>query len=156
MSTLREIERKYWQDYLSTLAEEERPVQPRVVAFHAGNREITDGLLDLYLAGKKTAGSSIVEDFISAGDPLPEVGNYWIFLDSKDQPRLILRTEKITVHKFYDVPAEVAVAEGEDDLSIESWRRVHENLYGPFLKGWGVNSLAEATVITEFFKIVHR
>ncbi len=156
MSNLREIETKYWQSYLSTLAEEDRPLRPRVVAFHAGGRAITDSLLQLYLAGKKSAGSSIVEDFLSAGDPLPEVGNYWILLDSRDQPSLILRTERVVVHQFNDVPPEVAVAEGEGDLSIEYWRRAHRELYEASLKDWGVNSIDEATVITEFFRIVFK
>ena len=60
LSKLREIEIQYWQNYLSNLPQGERPFQPHVVASYAGNQEITDGLLHLYLTKKKTAGSSIV------------------------------------------------------------------------------------------------
>ena len=156
MSNLQDIESKYWQRYLSTLAEKDRPLQPRVVASHAGTREITDNLLNLYLTGKKTAGSSVVEDFLSTGAPLPEVGDYWILLDSSDQPRMILRTEKVVVHKFNDVPVEIAVAEGEGDLSLEYWRQAHNQIYSPYLERWGVKSIERATIITEFFRIVFK
>ena len=47
----------------------ERPRSANIEAAFAGNRGFTDELLALYLAGKKHAGSSIVEDFLTAGDP---------------------------------------------------------------------------------------
>ena len=109
----------YWEPYLATLPAADRPRNPVVTASFAGNAEITDGLLELYLSGKKHAGSSIVEDFLSAGDPLPAVGNYWIFLDSTETPRLILLTERTVLNKFFEVPKEIAIAEGEGDLSLE-------------------------------------
>ena len=156
MKPLKPNEQKYWQNYLDSLKPEERPQAPWVEAAFAGNRSITDGLIELYFAGKKTAGSSIVEDFLTAKDPLPKVGNYWIYLDSKDQPRCILRTEKVVFHKFKDVPVEIAIAEGEGDLSLEYWRRVHTEIYSPHLASWGISDINEATVVTEFFKMVYR
>lgn len=141
---------------MQSLPEAAWPKNAFVTASFAGTPEITDELLHLYLIGKKSAGSSIVEDFVSAGDPLPKVGNYWIFLNSKDIPSCILRTEKVVTNKFYEVPSEIAVAEGEGDLSLEYWRKVHSELYSPYLASWGVARLEDATVITEFFKIVYR
>jgi len=60
------------------------------------------------------------------------------------------------MNKFKDVPFEIALAEGEGDLSLDYWRRVHTEIYLPHLAGWGISSLDDATVITEFFKIVNR
>jgi uncharacterized protein YhfF len=156
MKPLKPIEQKYWQNYLDSLTPEERPQQPHVEAGFAGSPSLTDDLLQLYLAGKKTAGSSIAEDFMTTGDPLPEVGNYWIYLDSKGEPRCILRTEKVVFHKFKDVPVEIAIAEGEGDLSLEYWRRVHSELYTPHLSSWGISKMDDATVVTEYFEIVYK
>ncbi len=156
MQHLKQPELKFWQEYLNSLDNSMRPINPTVSAGYAGSPEITDELLALYLSGKKNAGSSILEDFLSCGDPVPKVGDYWIFLDSKANPRIILLTEKVVLHKFYDVPKEIAIAEGEGDLSIEYWREVHADLYQPQLENWGVKNLDEATVITEFFSIVYR
>lgn len=154
--SLKPAEREYWDLYVSGLPEGERPSAPFVTASYAGTPEITDGLLELYLAGKKTAGSSLVEDFLTAGDPLPAVGNYWIYLNSAGLPSCILRTERIETHNFQEVPARIAMAEGEGDLSLEYWRRVHEELYRPFFKTWGLERIEDATVVTEFFRIVFR
>lgn len=158
MSTehLKHAEKIFWKKYLSSLSDLEQPKNPFITASFAGNREVTDKLLSLYLNGKKSAGSSIVEDFLIAGDPLPKVGNYWIFLNSKDEPSCILRTERIMVHKFKDIPLEIAHAEGEGDLSLNYWRQVHTELYSPFLAQWGIKNIEEATVITEFFQIVFK
>ncbi len=156
MNSLKSQELAYWEGYLLTIAEELRPQDPFVSDGYAGTPEITDGLLELYLSGKKTAGSSILEDFLSAGDPPPRVGNYWIYLNSRHQPSCILRTERIEIHPFKDIPAEIATAEGEGDLSLDYWKKVHSELYSPFLQSWGVKHIDDATVVTEFFKIVHR
>lgn len=156
MISLKPQEKLYWENYLQNLPANQRPNDAFVSAGYAGTPEITDELLGLYLSGKKTAGSSILEDFLSAGDPPPKVGNYWIYLNSLGAPSCILRTERIVKHKFRDVPPEIAIAEGEGDLSVEYWKRVHSELYLPHIKQWGLEDLNDATVITEFFKIVCR
>jgi 5-formyltetrahydrofolate cyclo-ligase len=127
-----------------------------VEASFAGGRGITDSLIQLYLGGKKWAGSSIVQDFESAGDPLPRVGNYWIVLDSAERPRLLLKTVRVEIHAFEEITAEIARAEGEGDLSVEHWKKSHGEHYAPHLAGWGVSRLSDARVITEFFEILAR
>ncbi len=151
---LKPTELAFWQRYVDSAGGKEEFEDAFVSSGYAGNPQITDELLALYLSGKKTAGSSLVEDFLSAGDPLPQVGSFWIYLNGKGEPSCILKTEKIVIHKFKDVPASIAAAEGEGDLSIGYWRKVHTELYTPFLKAWGISDLNDATVITEFFKIV--
>ncbi len=156
MNLLKPHELAYWEKYLQTLPKEQRPQDAFVTTGYAGTPEITDQLLELYLSGKKVAGSSIVEDFLSAGDPPPKVGNYWILLNSQAQPGCILRTEKTVINKFKEVPIEIAIAEGEGDLTLEYWKRVHLELYSPFLESWGIDDIDKASVITEFFKIVYQ
>lgn len=156
MNSLTEAQLAYWQQYLSTLPAAQRPTSPCVSAGYAGTPEMTDDLLELYLSGRKTAGSSVIEDFLSAGDPVPCVGNYWIYLSSAGLPCCILQTEKTVTHKFKDVPAEIALAEGEGDLSLHYWRKVHSELYSPHLSEWGISHIDNATIVTEYFKIVYK
>ena len=152
---LKPIEKEFWNEYIKQnsieLAE-----NVFVEANPAGSLEITDDLIDLYLAGKKSAGSSLVEDFETCGDPLPKVGNFWILLNSKEEPVMILKTVRIEINKFKDIPVRIAIAEGEGDSSLAYWKEVHSRLYSPYLKQWGVDDINEAHVITEFFEIVHR
>ncbi|HEX4925363.1 MAG TPA: ASCH domain-containing protein [Bdellovibrionales bacterium] len=156
MKPLREHERAYWERYLASLAPGERQALAHVEASYAGNREITDSLLALYLSGRKFAGSSVLEDFRTAGDPLPAAGNHWILLNSRDEPGALLRTVRVEQHKFMDVPEAIAIAEGEGDLSLEYWRRVHRAFYEPHLPKWGLAQIEDATIVTEFFELVWR
>jgi len=152
---LKPEELAFWQKYADSIGGKESLRDAVVSVGYAGNPQITDELLGLFRSGKKTAGSSLVEDFLSAGDPLPQAGNYWICLDSDGKPKCILQTHEIVTNKFKDIPAAIAEAEGEGDLSVEYWKRIHADLYATFLKAWGVLDLDEATVITEFFTIVY-
>ncbi len=154
MNRLKPKEQGFWNEYLLALPESQRPENPFVEASYAGNQNITDKLILLYLAGKKTAGSSLVEDLQHAGNPLPKTGNYWIILDSSGEPKCLAKTLKTAVYKFKDVPEEIAIAEGEGDLSLAYWRNVHSQLYAPHLQEWGIKSIENATVITEFFEVL--
>ena len=121
-----------------------------------GNSEIADGLVQLYLVGHKIAGSSLLADFVAAGDQLPSIGKFWIVLDSTGEARCIVRTDRVDQTKFKDVGMEVAIAEGEGDLSLAYWRKAHAEFFQPFLQSWGVNDLEEAIVVTEFFRVVYK
>ncbi|GAD89904.1 hypothetical protein VHA01S_029_00370 [Vibrio halioticoli NBRC 102217] len=151
---LTEMEVKYWNEYLNSLPESDVLTDYCVEANPAGNLEITDALISLYLSGKKTAGSSLVEDFEITGDPLPKVGNYWIVLDGKNKPKLILKTVNVEIHKFKSVPEYVAIAEGEGDSSLEYWRKVHIEFFSPYLASWNIENIDESHIITEFFEVV--
>ena len=137
VKTLKPIELAFWNDYLKRTSPSRRVRTPFIEAAFAGNRKVTDRLIRLYLRGRKIAGSSLVRDFKAAGDPLPRVGNYWIILDSKERPRCLVRTIRIEINRFANIPKRVVLAEGEGDLSIEHWKRVHRNAYSRFLRKWG-------------------
>lgn len=153
---LKTNEKQYWQTYLDQLQPSADLEEPIVTAGYAGSPEISDRLLMLYLDGTKTAGSSLLEDFVATNDETPRVGNHWICLASGGEPRCILRTIRVETHNFRDVPEEIAVAEGEGDLSVEYWKRVHAERYAPHLQEWGLLKIGDATVVTEFFQVVFR
>ena len=149
-------EKQFWQKFTATLPAQEQPENPNITASIAGNDEIADQLLGLYLAGKKTAGSGLVRDYQSCGDELPKVGQYWIILNENKEPKCIVKTIRVVQHRFDQVPEEVAIAEGEGDLSLEYWRKGHTEFFTPFLKDWGAPDLNKEMVITEFFKVVYK
>lgn len=101
MKKLKPLERSFWKNFLVSIPAKDRPKKPLVAAAYAGGRKGTDALIHLYRAGKKTAGSGLVADYGTAGDPLPKAGDYWILFDSRDRPQFLLktiRTEVITEH----------------------------------------------------------
>ncbi|MGM0422913.1 MAG: ASCH domain-containing protein [Pseudomonadota bacterium] len=151
---LKSKELDYWHAYVESL--DTKPEDPVVEAGIAGNKEIADQLLDLFLKGQKTAASSLVTDFELSGDPLPKIGKYWIILDSKNTPKCIVKTTKIEFHQFSQVPETIAIAEGEGDLSMDYWRKAHITFFTPFLKDWGITDLDTETVVTEFYEMVFK
>ena len=130
------------------------PISPVVHAAVAGNLEIADQLLALYLNGKKTAGSSLEKDYVVTGDAFPKIGNYWIILDSQNNPRCIVKTVRVESYQFDQVPEEVAIAEGEGDLSLNYWRQAHISFFTPYFKDWGVSDIDKETLIVEFIEVV--
>jgi len=151
---LNEKEKSYWNSYLELTSLDEETI--KVEASIAGNEEIADQLLDLYLTGKKSAGSGLEKDYLLSGDELPSVGNHWIILDSQKNPRCIVKTIKVEVHQFDQVPEMVAIAEGEGDLSLNFWREAHVNFFTPYLEEWGISDLNKENIVTEFFEVVFK
>ena len=154
LAAMNEDARRFWNAFIETLSENEKPHSPSVSAAYAGTVDITDELIALYLAGKKTAGSSLVDDFRSSGDPLPKLGDFWIMLDRFGHPKCIAKTVQVEINKFKDVPDRIAAAEGEGDLSLNYWRNSHKKFFAPHLSSWGISNLDDAEVVTEHFEVV--
>lgn len=150
---LKGIEFDFWESYLNTL--DFKPMSPMVTSGMAGNAKLADELLELYLKGNKTAGSGLLRAYLIEDEDIPIVGNYWIILDSKSNPRCIVQTVRVEINRFDEVPESVAIAEGEGDLSISYWRKVHREFFIPFLKTWGISNLDEELVVTEHFKLLY-
>lgn len=101
---------------------------PEAWAFGA-TPEHADGLLELVLAGVKTATSSSLWDFEHTGEPVPEVGELSLILDGRGSPRALLETTSIEVVPFNEVTEVHATAEGEHDRTLASWRAIHERFW---------------------------
>lgn len=152
MSFNKEIQ-EYWDQFETTLKDFDHSTH--IEASIAGDVKIADKLLSLFISGKKTAGSSLVKDYKLSNDDLPKVGNYWIVLDSKEKPRVILKTIKVNFFIFKDINSSTAKAEGEGDLSPEYWTKAHTKFFTPYLEDWDITDLSKEEVVTEFFEIVY-
>lgn len=116
---------------------------------------LADELLALVLDGSKTGTSSSVAELEAAGEPLPRPGDLSIILDGSGDPRALIRTTQVDVVPFDAVDAEFARLEGEDDLSLESWREGHERYFRRVLATWGVEFSADLPVVLERFELLH-
>jgi len=88
--------------------------------------EMADRLLGLVLAGTKTATTS------SCSDPAAthgEVGKRWTVLDGQGRARAVIETTELTVCRFDEVTEAHARFEGEGDMSLEYWRKVHKDFF---------------------------
>lgn len=103
-------------------------LMPPAWAFGA-TPEQADDLLALVLDGTKTATAGALWDYEAEQEELPEVGALSIVLDGQGRPRALIETTAVAVVPFAEVDAEHAHAEGEDDRSLASWRRIHEEFF---------------------------
>lgn len=152
LMNLNEKEQAFWNEYLESL--DEKPFRPYVSANIAGNEKIANGLLELFLCGKKNAASGLAKDYQARDEKAPEEGDYWIILDQDKTPRAIVKTVRIEYHLFKEVTEEIAVAEGEGDLSLKTWQDLHREFFTPYLEELKIADLNNAMVVTEFFELV--
>lgn len=128
-------------------------VPPPAWAF-GDNPRIADELLELVLEGVKTATSSLVWEYEDAGEPEPQVGELSILLDGERQPRALIRTTSVETVAFDAVDEETAVAEGEDDRTLESWRAEHEAYFRRNLPE-GREFARDMPVLVERFELLY-
>jgi uncharacterized protein YhfF len=83
--------------------------------------ELMDELLELALAGKKTATCWAA----SEGDKGAAVGKRWIVKDGQERRRAVLETVELIRRRFGEVDASFAYDEGEDDRTLAGWRTAH-------------------------------
>lgn len=91
------------------------------------NPRLADELLDLVLAGKKTATCTTPDDPL-----LPDTrpGARWIVLDGRGEPACVIETVEITTRRYNAVDAAFAFDEGEGDRSLAYWRQAHRDYFG--------------------------
>ena len=71
-------------------------------------------------------------------------------------PRCIVKTIRVELHIFADVTEEIAIAEGEGDLSLSYWREAHTSFFKQYLNEWSISDLNKELVVTEFYELVFK
>lgn len=123
---------------------------PQVWAF-GDSPELADELLDLVLAGDKTATTSAVASY-GPDELLPAEGDLSVLLDGRGTPRALIKTTTVVRTRFLDVTEAFASAEGEGDRTLASWRSGHEAY---FQRELGDRYAANPEVLCETFVVLH-
>jgi uncharacterized protein YhfF len=88
------------------------------------SQALADELGGLVISGRKTATCA------TPSDPnLSRPGDRWIVLDGAGRPTCVIETVEITMRRYDEVDAAFAYDEGEDDRSLDAWRRAHRNYF---------------------------
>jgi uncharacterized protein YhfF len=85
---------------------------------------LAEELARLVLSGKKTATC-----WAAVEGPLSHVGERMAMLDGGGRPRAVIETVELTRRRYDEVDAAFAYDEGQDDRTLESWRRAHRNYF---------------------------
>lgn len=102
---------------------------PGAVAWPFGDSpEMADELAELVIKGLKTATCGSLSSF-KHQDESPTIGGYSIILNSKGEPVCVTRVISMRIIRYCDVDQDLARKEGEGDLSLGYWMRVHRDYF---------------------------
>jgi len=116
---------RYWRQFLDSLPESERPYA-YYEAFQFGlSKESARQISPLVLQGIKTATGSLLWVYKAEGKLIPNAVDYSIVTYGDDDPVCIIQTWEIRFIPYDEVDEQFAYHGGEEDRSLESWRRMY-------------------------------
>lgn len=145
----------YWQQYLKTLSSGTDVHHTYMVEQFGDTPKLADELGQLVLNGTKTATCSTLWEWEVEQSPLPTVGLTTIVMDGSETPMCIIETTEINICPFNQVDAQFAYDEGEDDRTLESWRREHWKYFLRTLPIIGKEPTLEMPLVCERFQLLY-
>ena len=101
-------------------------------------------LIELILSGKKTATTSLLSDNIS------KIGDESIIMYDDNTDACMIRTTDVIVTEFKNINKDLAYLEGEENRSLEYYKKVHNE----FFKQIDPNFNDNTKVIFEIFEVI--
>ena len=126
-------------------------------AFAFGDSEhMAKELNALVLSGVKRATASLAWRYEHDPVPRPKVGDLSIVTSWSKQPLCIIETTAVEVVPFNEVTEDFARTEGEDDGTLESWRRNHTKFFAGECSRIGRTPTESMLVVCERFRVVYQ
>ncbi len=131
------------------------PDLPYHASTFADNRIASDAdnLVELAQSGQKQGTTHLQLDFSTNHVPMRAPEDYWIILNSAQQPQCVVRLTHVEIMSFNEVAEDHAVCEGEGDLSLDHWRKVHRDYFQHQCSIWGIEWQESLPVVCEKFKL---
>ncbi len=153
MSTEHPSVKKMWNEFIRALN-----IDPKTGYSSwpfGGDEKSANELLELVIQGQKRATASLYDIYEYINEPLPREGDYSVVKDREGIARCIIKTTGVEMIPFNLVSQEFARKEGEGDLSLEYWRRVHRKFFAQDLQETAGKKFKEdMLVVCEEFELV--
>jgi uncharacterized protein YhfF len=147
---------RYWAQFISSLPENsDRPSQYYEMFSFGTSKDSAVLLASLVLAGFKTATGSLQWVYEADGRPPPRTGDYSIVTDG-DQPVCIIRDTDVTVMPYGEVDAAFAWDGGEEDRTLETWRRIYWEYIELECARIGRQPSPKTPLVCERFRVVYK
>ena len=126
-------------------------------AFAFGDNEsMANELSALVLQGVKRATASLAWRYENENAAQPKPGDLSIVTDWSKKPLCVIQTEAVDIMPFNEVSEDFARTEGEDDGTLESWRRNHTKFFAGECKRLGREPNERMLVLCEGFRVVYQ
>lgn len=90
---------------------------------------LRDRLVAAVLAGSKTSTTGLLVEYELEREPLPQVGDRSVLIDSHDRPLAVLEVTSLRVAALAEVDLAHARDEGEGHQTVAQWRDAHERFW---------------------------
>lgn len=145
--------KEYWEQFRDAWPNE---LPDRFTHYYfCDNEKDADELAVLVVKGVKRATASCAWVFEANNERLPCVGDLNIITDFHLQPKCVVKTIKVSVRAFRDVPDEFAQREGEGDGSLSYWRACHQAFFSRECESIGKAFADDMPVVLEEFEVVY-
>ena len=146
---------QFWQTYLRTLPENEKPGLNRYEVWHfCDNQESADKLVQLVLQRIKTATCGMLWSYAAEGEKVPVAGDLSIITDWEGEPKCVIQTTQVNIKTFDQVDAQHAYEEGEGDRSLDYWRKVHWEVFSRECAAMGREPGGDMPLVCERFRVL--
>ncbi len=154
---MNEASEAMFEAFWSTLTPGARSKHTHADAYHfCADEAAANECAQLVLAGTKRATCSMKHWYESGQERRPMVGDLSVITDWSGKPVCIIEITAMDERRYCDVEADFAMAEGENDRTLESWRRIHRDFFSAELKTLGKPFDERIMLVREWFKVVHR
>lgn len=144
---------RFWDQFCASDRTMDPGTDYQVWSF-GNTREMALELAELVLAGKKTATASSSNMNQLRPENAPRSGGYSVVTDLDGEPLCVIQTTEISHLPFDEVDAVFAAGEGEGDLSLEYWRRVHWDYFKSEAARYDFEFDERSTVCCERFRLL--
>jgi uncharacterized protein YhfF len=144
----------FWGEYVAAHPSLARPGDEYTVEAFGDSVELADSLLREVTHGAKRATAELVSAWADDNEPLPRIGGHWVACNGSGSPAVILRTTELRIATFNEVDAQFAFDEGEDDRTLESWRREHSTYWRRTSAAAGKEWSENDEIVLERFRVV--
>lgn len=115
-----------------------------------------DRLARLVADGIKTATCSLKLLYDRKEEPLPQEKQYSVILDKRGDAVCIIQTTRVTLCPYCKVTEKHAYLEGEEDRTLESWRKIHYEFFTQELAAFGIKFQEDMVLVCEEFRVVYK
>jgi uncharacterized protein YhfF len=135
----------------------------QVIGFGLPRSELRRELVDLVLAGTKTATAGLLVEMELDGDTMPVPGMREVVIDADDRYVGEIETTECRVLRMADVDDAFAYDEGEGFTDAADWRDAHERFFRSYLgelrerlrdPGWDLDD--DTRIVCQRFRLAER
>jgi uncharacterized protein YhfF len=148
---------RYWAQFLESLPDTADRPQRYVDDFWFGmTKESAKLIAELAFNGVKTATGSVLWTFEVEGNPIPKLGDYNIVTNGVDEPVCVIQDTEITIVPFDEVDAAFAWDGGEEDRTLESWRKIYWEFIVSECQRINREPSLKTPLVCERFRVVYK